>query len=140
MENDQLTTSVSPLALGGALTGILVLIFSIIYLFFRSSSSSSKTDEINTEIPNKPENDRKKLPTKSAVAKPVKQDTKVLPKFLHPWLCASLRAHSSSITGLNFSHNDKYLASVAEGNFVIRVFIYIFILCLFVKMIVLFCG
>jgi len=120
MENDQSSTSVSPLALGGAITGILVLIFSIIYLFFRSpSSSSSKSDEIKTENQTKSENDGKK---KSTTSKPIKQDTKIISKFIHPWLCASLRAHSSSINGLNFSHNDKYLASAAEGTFVILSF------------------
>jgi hypothetical protein len=117
----QESTSVSPLALTGAISGILVLIFSIIYLFFRSpsSSSSSETDENKTENRNKSENDGKKQTTKS---KPTKQDTKVASKFSHPWLCASLRAHSSSINGLNFSHNDKFLASAAEGNFEIFFF------------------
>jgi WD40 repeat protein len=114
----QESTSVSPLALTGAISGILVLIFSIIYLFFRSpsSSSSSETDENKTENRNKSENDGKKQTTKS---KPTKQDTKVASKFSHPWLCASLRAHSSSINGLNFSHNDKFLASAAEDDSVL---------------------
>ncbi len=117
MQDDQSSNPVSPLALAGAITGILVLIFSIIYLFFRSpSSSSSKTDEIKTENQTKSENDGKK---KSTISKTIKQDTKIIPKFIHPWLCASLRAHSSSINGLDFSNNDKFLASAAEGNFVI---------------------
>jgi hypothetical protein len=121
MQDDQSSISISPLALGGAITSIFVLIFSIIYLFFRSpssSSSSSKTNEIKTE------NDVKKQPAKSSTSKTVKQDTKVAAKFVHPWLCASLRAHSSSINGLDFSHNDKYLASAAEGNFVIIILIF----------------
>ncbi len=121
MENDQSSVSVSPLALGGALTGIFVLIFSIVYLFFRTpSSSSSKTDEITTESRIKSENNERK----STTSKVVKQDAKAATKFVHPWLCASLRAHSSSISGLDFSHNDKYLASVAEGNFVILLFVF----------------
>jgi hypothetical protein len=126
MQDDQSSTSVSPLALGGAIISIFVLVFSIIYLFFRSSSSS-KTDEITTENRNKSENDIKKQPTKSTTSKPLKQDTKVITKFVHPWLCASLRAHSSSINGLNFSNNDKYLASAAEGNFVILGFVFNFV-------------
>jgi hypothetical protein len=114
------STSVSPLALTGAISGILVLIISVIYLFFRSPSSF-KTEEKEDETENrtKSENDGKKQTTKSTTSKPPKQDTKVAAKFVHPWLCASLRAHSSSINGLNFSHNDKFLASAAEGNFVI---------------------
>ena len=115
------TTSVSPLALTGAISGVLVLIFSIIYLFFRSPSSS-KTEEKEDKTDNriKSENDGKKQTTKSTTSKPTKQDTKAAAaKFTHPWLCTSLRAHSSSINGLNFSHNDKFLASAAEGNFVI---------------------
>jgi len=118
MSDDQSSTSVSPLALGGAISGILVLLFSIIYLFFRSpASSSSKIDEDKTENRNKSENEGKKQTTKSTASKPTKQDTKIAAKFTHPWLCASLRAHSSSINGLDFSHNDKFLASAAEGNF-----------------------
>jgi len=124
MQDDQSSNPVSPLALAGAITGILVLIFSIIYLFFRSPSSS-KTDEIKTENQTKSDNDGKKKST-TTTSKTIKQDTKILPKFVHPWLCASLRAHSSSINGLNFSHNDKFLASAAEGNFVILGFFLIF--------------
>jgi len=121
MEGDQSSTSVSPLALVGAITGIFVLIFSIIYLFFRppSSSSSSKTDEIKTENRDKSENDGKKPTTKSTTSKINKQDLKLATKFAHPWLCASLRAHSSSINGLDFSHNDKYLASAGEDDTVL---------------------
>jgi H+/gluconate symporter-like permease len=121
MQDDQPTSPVSPLALAGAITGIFVLIFSIIYLFFRSPSSSSKADEINNENEIKTENDKKKQPIKSTTSKAVKQDPKAGAKFIHPWLCASLRAHSSTVTGLDFSHNDKYLASAAEGNFVINI-------------------
>lgn len=126
MENDQSSTSVSPLALGGAITGIFVLIFSVIYLFFRSS----KTDETKSENEIKSENDVKKQPTKSTTSKSVKQDntkTTTATKFVHPWLCASLRAHSSSINGLDFSNNDKFLASAAEGNFIIFCFFYLLI-------------
>ena len=112
MDNDQSSTVVSPLALGGAITGIFVLIFSAIYLFFRSPSTS-KTDEVKNEN----ETSKKESTTKkSSSSKVVKQDTKVVSKFVHPWLCVSLRAHTGSVTGLDFSHNDKYLASAAEGN------------------------
>jgi hypothetical protein len=129
MKGDQSSTSVSPLALTGAIAGILVLILSIIYLFFRSPSSS-ESDEIKSENRIKPENNEKKQPTKSTTSKTVKQDPKVANKFVHPWLCASLRAHSSSINGLDFSHNDKFLASAAEGNFVI--FILRFFYCRYI--------
>lgn len=129
MEDDQSSTSVSPLALGGALTGILVLIISIIYLFFRSPSSSSSSKTETDEI--KSENDVKKQPTKSTTSKPIKQDPKTAAKFVHPWLCASLRAHSSSINGLDFSHNDKYLASAAEGYYIISSFLFILFFYLF---------
>ena len=106
--------SVSPLALAGALTGILALIFSIIYLFFRSSKTS---EEPTNEPETKPTNDGKKPASKATASKSTKPDTKS--KFVHPWLCASLKAHSSSITSLAFSHNDKFLASAAEGNIVL---------------------
>ena len=105
--------SVSPLALGGALAGILALIFSIVYLFFRSSKPSEET---TNEPETKSTSDGKKATAKSTASKSTKLDTKS--KFAHPWLCASLKAHSSSITSLAFSHNDKFLASAAEGNFV----------------------
>ncbi|UJR23331.1 hypothetical protein I4U23_026345 [Adineta vaga] len=115
MEDNQSSTVVSPLALGGAITGICVLIFSVFYLFFRSPSSS-KTDQIKNENQvTKSESTVKKPSTSKAV----KQDTKVIAKFVHPWLCASLRAHTNTITGLNFSHNDKYLASAAEDDSVL---------------------
>lgn len=114
MQESSSSTAVSPVALVGAISGIFVLIFSVIYLFFRSPSSSSKTDETKTETRPTSENDGKKQSTKSTTAKPTKP---TVAKFTHPWLCASLRAHSSSINGLNFSHNDKYLASAAEGTF-----------------------
>lgn len=107
-------SSVSPLALGGAVTGILVLICSVIYLFFRSSTT--KQEKLNDEIQTKSEIETKKQSTKS---KPVKPDPKQAAKFTHPWLSASLRAHSSSINGLDFSHNDKYLASAAEDDSVL---------------------
>lgn len=117
MQEDPAASTVSPFALGGAITGILVLIASVIYLFFRSPSSSSKAEpeEETSTTPAKSESTTKKPTT----AKATKQDPKAAAKFTHPWLCASLRAHSGAITGLNFSHNDKYLASAAEGNVVI---------------------
>ena len=125
MENN----AVSPLALAGAISGILVLIVSVIYLFFRSPSSSSKTEE--TKIENQPTSDNtgKKQSVKSTTVKSTKPTAA---KFTHPWLCASLRAHSSSINGLNFSHNDKYLASAAEGNFIIVGFCFVEVICIFV--------
>ncbi|CAF1517143.1 unnamed protein product [Adineta ricciae] len=115
MDNDQSSTVVSPLALGGAITGILVLIFSAIYLFFRSPSSSKTNEVKNENETSKTESTTKK----SSSSKVVKQDTKVVSKFVHPWLCVSLRAHTGAITGLDFSHNDKYLASAAEDDSVL---------------------
>lgn len=125
MQENSSSTAVSPVALIGAISGIFVLIFSVIYLFFRSpsSSSSSKNDETKIETRPTSENDGKKQSTKSTTAKPSKP---TVAKFAHPWLCASLRAHSSSINGLDFSHNDKYLASAAEGNFIISALLNLF--------------
>ena len=106
----QLSSTISPLALGGAFTGILILIVSIIYLFVRSPSSSKTNDDEK-----KSEHIEKKQTSsnKPTASKAPKLDSKS--KFVHPWLSISLRAHSGSVTGLGFSHNDKYLASVAEG-------------------------
>lgn len=129
MENNSSSNAVSPLALAGAISGIFVLIVSVIYLFFRSPSSSSKTEETTTENQPTSENSGKKQSTKSTIVKPVKP---AVAKFTHPWLCASLRAHSSSINGLNFSHNDKYLASAAEGNFIIVSCFFVEVICIFV--------
>lgn len=116
MEENSSSTAVSPVALFGAISGIVVLIVSVIYLFFRSPSSSSKIEETKIDDRSTSENNAKKQSAKSTNVKPTKS---TVTKFTHPWLCASLRAHSSSINGLNFSHNDKYLASAAEGNFII---------------------
>ena len=98
------------------------------YLFILSITFViiEQSDEINNENETKTENDKKKQPIKSTASKTVKQDPKAGAKFIHPWLCASLRAHSSAVTGLDFSHNDKYLASAAEGNFVINILLNLF--------------
>ena len=118
--SDDPSSSVSSVALAGAIAGILALICSVFYLFFRSPSSSSSPSELESEKSEakKDEKPAKKTTTsKTYPSKTTKTDGKS--KFLHPWLCASLRAHSAAVTGLDFSHNDKYLASAAEDDSVL---------------------
>ena len=40
--------------------------------------------------------------------------------FSHPLLASTLKDHSDNILDLDFSINGKYLASCAEGNFIIN--------------------
>lgn len=36
-------------------------------------------------------------------------------EFTHSWLRGALKGHTASVLNMNFSSNDKYLASCAEG-------------------------
>lgn len=37
--------------------------------------------------------------------------------YTHPWLLTSLKGHSGQVLDMDFSHNGKYLASCADGEF-----------------------
>lgn len=117
--SDDPSSSVSSVALAGAIAGILALICSVFYLFFRSpsSSSSSESESEKSEAKKDEKLEKKSSASKTQPSKTTKVDPKS--KFIHPWLCASLRAHSAAVTGLDFSHNDKYLASAAEDDSVL---------------------
>ncbi|CAF1266559.1 unnamed protein product [Didymodactylos carnosus] len=106
--NDSSTAPVSNFAIGSALLGIGILIFSFFYLFVKQKGKS--TTEESDQKPNAPDH-KPSQPTLIPQSKIVKPDTF---KFTHPWLCASLRGHAKDVTGLDFSHNDKYLASTGR--------------------------
>ena len=72
------------------------------------------------------ENSEVNGPSRERKAQPVQIKKKEKPKFqrkeskhvfAHSWLATSLKGHSSPILGLDFSPNEKYLASCAEGKY-----------------------
>lgn len=36
-------------------------------------------------------------------------------EFTHPWMVGTLKGHTAPVLDMNFSSNDKFLASCAEG-------------------------
>lgn len=84
------------------------LLFYLTYsIIFKKTEDVENTKELKEE-PKEKEDKIPKTKEKKLNTKPVK--VKEAP-FKHKWLSATLKAHSDSVTGIDFSSNGKYLLS-----------------------------
>lgn len=91
----------------------LVALVYVFYNVFVKKSSDSTQNEVEKQETNL--NSDKNETTKQTKSKEKKQNFKPVKTketaLKHPWLCASLKAHSDIVTGIDFSSNGKYLIS-----------------------------
>ena len=58
---------------------------------------------------------------KKSAANPSKESKS---QFTHSWLLTTLKGHTGSVLDMDFSPNDKHLATCCEGNFHSAFFVY----------------
>ena len=97
---------------------IVGAIGTVIYLIFLKPCTDSKDDGIDDKKSSKEngkgQEDKGKQNVSKSKKKVVKENSS-LSNTSHPLLLTSLKGHTNTITGIDFSSNGKFLASCAEG-------------------------
>lgn len=96
-----------------AVVGAFILLFVFLFNLIKKSHSDEDDAADKTKASDSA-NGSNEIQSKKKKEKPVVKKRDSRAAFSHQWLACTLRSHSGSVLGIDFSPNGKYLASCSE--------------------------